>query len=488
MHDPIEDYCRQTGLHIALAEGLTPTDQEFQIHWAVPVYYSDTDILLPRQGFKLHVSGTMSNALTTFRLAVPHLLSKRVSFKCVPSLVEIERMNRGVYGLSQIGKLITVYPRSDREAIEVAQQLLKLLNGQSGPSIPSDRQISPEAPVFYRYGVMAPGADEPQEVRNMLLGPDRTWLPDDRSGKLIVPNWVDDIFSSLINIPHSPVQTLLESDHYRYIVLTAIQRRGGGGVFEALQTHRFERTVRQVALKAGFRFGEVNIHGVSSIERLKWQYDVLMVFRGEQWCADCFDYFETSLGSAVAMELLDAKSWGHALLHEGKQRGNLTRTVGRFKLLAGAMIDLHAQNYYLCDLSFDNVLVKSGSDHVYIVDLESCWHSTRPWYGLSGTPGYHRDSPHDALQRDAANSELGMRNRDIHSLGCMLSLLARPHLYAEFLAACVSARHPESFHEWWSRQQSKIPCDRQFLDVLGQRCRETPELVDLEEMRAGLTA
>ena len=62
---------------------------------------------MPKQGFKLHVSATIVNAVSVAKQVVPYLLEKRVNFKIIKNLYVLADMNRGTHGFSQIGKFIT---------------------------------------------------------------------------------------------------------------------------------------------------------------------------------------------------------------------------------------------------------------------------------------------------------------------------------------------------------------------------------------------
>src|SRR5215216_4638959 len=72
------------------------------------------------KGWKLHVSATVLNAHVVLERIGPFLETRGVQFKAPVSLEEVKRLNSGLnYPYTQIGKVITVYPTSDIEAVAI---------------------------------------------------------------------------------------------------------------------------------------------------------------------------------------------------------------------------------------------------------------------------------------------------------------------------------------------------------------------------------
>ena len=79
------------------------------------IYFTSRDGLLASQGWKVHLSVVTRLAAKLIDVVVPHLLQRGVSFKISSSLKVTRQLNHGEGGLTQIGKLVTVYPSSDAE-------------------------------------------------------------------------------------------------------------------------------------------------------------------------------------------------------------------------------------------------------------------------------------------------------------------------------------------------------------------------------------
>ena len=127
------------------------------------------DSVLPAQGWKLHVSATLSSALDVLTQALPVLVAARVPFKVAKTLETLASLNYGVAGSSQIGKFITVYPRDDEQAVDLAVRLDQATAGLTGPAVPSDRPLHPGSRVFVPLRWVHPG-DRSASVRGICPG------------------------------------------------------------------------------------------------------------------------------------------------------------------------------------------------------------------------------------------------------------------------------------------------------------------------------
>jgi len=78
---------------------------------------------LPSQGWKIHVSASASEAVSLCNSVLSWLLSRGVTCKIVADIDSIVRLNSGLAGETQTGKILTVYPSDDREAANLALEL-----------------------------------------------------------------------------------------------------------------------------------------------------------------------------------------------------------------------------------------------------------------------------------------------------------------------------------------------------------------------------
>jgi hypothetical protein len=227
------------------------------------------------QGWKLHVSATALTASETLRRVTPFLLRTGVLFKAPVTLEELRRINSGrYYGYSQVGKFMTVYPRSDREAIRIARRLHALTLGMTAPMVPFDQRFRPESCVYYRYGAFvhremaqADGALVPA-----IRDPEGKLVPDLRQGAL--PAWALDPLADKRRrrqrIIDSPLRTTFRA-------FRALSQRGKGGVYQAVDLSA--GPPRLCIVKEGRAGGEVGWDGRDGHWRVKNEERVLRALR-----------------------------------------------------------------------------------------------------------------------------------------------------------------------------------------------------------------
>lgn len=222
-----------------------------------------------RQGWKIHLSATILTASLILRKIAPWLKSIQVKFKAPRSLAELMKINAGIfYGYSQIGKFITIYPRTDAEAVNIAEKLHQYTRRRRAPIIPFDFRYAPNSSVYYRYGLFQPAKiknsylDENEEA--FIQTPSGNWIADRRSSASENPSWMVNPFPSPPIDPKIPTANPLQSS---YKVFRALLQRGKGGVFQALD---FRNNVPRMCLvKEGRRNGETAWNGCDGFMRIQ---------------------------------------------------------------------------------------------------------------------------------------------------------------------------------------------------------------------------
>jgi len=71
--------------------------------------FSAAEPLAVGQGWKIHLSATLLSAIQMFERCAPTLVRSGCHFKVAGSMAAIEKLNSGMAGRSQIGKIVTVY-------------------------------------------------------------------------------------------------------------------------------------------------------------------------------------------------------------------------------------------------------------------------------------------------------------------------------------------------------------------------------------------
>jgi len=156
--------------------------------------YCPPQVAHPAQGWKLHISATLPNAIDVFRRCAPLLAARGVAFKSVKTLNILGRLNSAIpFGFSQIGKFITVYPRDAAQAVELAELLDQATQGLGAPAVPFDRQLRPGSAVFFRYGAFGHEEVETDEGTRVsaVRMPSGELVPDLREPGKAVPDWIE---------------------------------------------------------------------------------------------------------------------------------------------------------------------------------------------------------------------------------------------------------------------------------------------------------
>lgn len=411
----LEDFGLQPSLSRARA------DTVVDVSWMAPTYLDKRE--LPAHGLKFHVSGTVINAVELMRRVVPFLLEGRYCFKTASSLEFITMLNAGFLGITQVGKLVTVYPRDERELHVLADALVELTEPFDGPFVPSDYKLDRRGCVYYRYGMIA-GADGagPDEDRD---------FEDTRSPVRPVPDWVHDPLHARRD------EVALATLPADLVILEPLRQRGKGGVFRAVQLHREEDgarpSVRKVILKEGRRMGEVNRHGADARERLRWQYRCLRTLSGSPHFPQAVDLFSIQDDLYLLMDDVGGRNLNACILEDALGTTDIIRVLQQ---VHAAMLAAHATGITLCDLSPDNVLV-ADDGRVFVSDLEDSAGPGAPVNGGLGTPGFY---PPDALRDGHVRAA-----RDYYSLGAIAYALCDPEWYRRCKAAGADMT------VWWDR-------------------------------------
>src|SRR2546423_618291 len=225
----------------------------------------------PEQGWKIHVSATILSAAEVFSRVHPILRKYDALFK-IPARPELlASLNSGLPDFSQVGKFLTVYPRSTIEAKTLALELHLATRGLPGPRIPFDVHYRRNSLVHYRYGAFRRTARNPGGLIRVPSGKLRS---DKRGPGRAVPAWLEDPFQNApakSSRPQGPIGIQLLAYRTR-------MQRGKGGVYEALDLS--VSPPRRVILKEGRRHGETDGHGEDGYARIKQEARVLRSLRG----------------------------------------------------------------------------------------------------------------------------------------------------------------------------------------------------------------
>jgi serine/threonine protein kinase len=346
--------------------------------WRYSRYVRPSD---PGQGWKIHISATPLSARAVFSRVQPFLERRDLLFKVAASLDSLVQLNAGIGAFSQIGKFLTIYPRSTAEAVDLAQQLHAVTRGLCGPKIPFDARYRKNSLIYYRYGSF--GRSESGTILDDSHKPHK----DKRRPGYAVPRWLDDPFNSSKNGEAKP--SWLKSRGpigCDYIVFRAISQRGKGGVYEAVDLT--VSPARAVILKEGRRHGETAWDGQDGYDQVKHEGKVLRALQAAGLPVPRLLREFTQNGNRY---LVLEKIAGRRLLARHRTQPGQTswrRAAKILDRLGGLLSRLHATGWVWRDCKPWHIFLHLGE--MRLIDFEGACRIAEtevlPWSSLNYTP------------------------------------------------------------------------------------------------------
>lgn len=363
------------------------------------------------QGWKLHISVTVVQACDLFEKVMPFLASKHLRFKAPESLKEIIKLNSGLdYGYWQVGKILTIYPTDEKEAVELARELHELTSEFISIAVPFDKRYLPDSSVFYRYG-----AYEEIEIRNedgltvpALKNPAGELVYDDRFQP--VPEWLNDPFQAISGYLEDDSESIETPLLTTYRVFRAITQRGKGGVYQA-----FDFSVsppRFCIVKEGRQYGELSWNWQDGYQLVKNEKEVLEnLGKISKSIPQYFSSFEAFGNFYLVMEYVEGKSL-RDLMKFRQRRFPLKQTIKYAVEIAGIIDEIHKAGWIWNDCKPANLIVTSDK-------------SLRP-IDFEGAYQINQSAPFDWQSRAFSKSKENQsfsESDDIYALGAVIYFL-----------------------------------------------------------------
>jgi hypothetical protein len=310
----------------------------------------------PEQGWKIHVAATVHTASEVLEALAPYLRRRAALFKAPVSLYELYKLNSGIlYGYSQVGKFLTIYPPSAEEATRIARKLHRVTHRMSAPAVPFDFQYREDSCVYYRYGafkvleVENPRGDHVYAIRN----PQGALVPDLRSSPT-VPDWATDPFlpkapPKTLNIPiDTPLRTTFKA-------FDAVAQRGRGGVYQALDLS--VKPARLCILKEGRKDGEVSWDGRDGSWRVVHEAAVLNALsHAHVDVPRVYSSFKAATHHYLAMELIEGESLNQWLARK-RRRLTVLLALRYSASIARLVKQIHSAGWVWRDCKPGNIMI-----------------------------------------------------------------------------------------------------------------------------------
>lgn len=377
-----------------LEHGWTFTTNEDWHMWVPP------EGLQMVQGWKVHVSFlprdfdwvTAAIASTAFDFGL--------AFKHVPNAEEASsRLSKG-YPRIPAGKQSCIYVGDAVGTDAVVESLALRLEGLIGPDILSSLRVSP-LPIFARWGSFTARytADTQGRRVSAYVHPDEGLVPDKRSARFTVPDWVD--------IPRCVQDALSEKNLRQTRVSSAglrvskvLQFSTGGGVF--LGGPRDEQSVEHVVKEARPLVGFDDL-GLDACDRLRSEYAAHKSLESIPGIPRAVGLYEGQDHLFLVREYVEGRTLNRAIYEDWQSfaGGDLDWRPDAIRQIEKIISDVHARGWVLLDVNFVNFIVAPDGS-IGLIDLETARRAPDT-NGLSfrlEMPGFVPDRSASAVQRD----------------------------------------------------------------------------------------
>ncbi len=350
---------------------------------------------VPQQGWKIHVSATPASAGAILE-QVTTVLFRRcdTDFKFALDMNTLSLMNSKNWSRGKSGKFITIYPQTTADFRQLIEELYQATRTFCGPYILSDHRYKDSRVVFFRYGGMR--LHETLNVKGertpMLIAPDGTEVPDERTPYPVVPAWENPPIP--VEDPSQPDPPTCTMKQGRYEIEDVLDFSNAGGVYRALDTH----TGRKVVIKEARPCVNATPDGYDAVESLKKEYRLLNVLKEAGIAPAPLELFQEwehwfLVEEFVAGLSLAAHSAQHnVLLRTRPSQKDFEDWYERFRGicsgLARILKTLHDHGIVFADLSINNLIVADSDGELKIIDFEGATQAGVDRPSSLYTPGF----------------------------------------------------------------------------------------------------
>lgn len=358
----------------------------------------------PDQGWKVHISVDLPIFASAIALLGDRLCHDEVYWKICPSTDAARRLCSVPTPLSQVGKLITLYPRDEGHTQHLLSWLYPLLKGIPGPVVPSDLRFRPNAPIFLRYGSFKKNQmyDLKTAVKTpYLMRPDGLRVPDNRTVGLPCPEWqrLPDFLATVPPLVRNERQDSGGGLFGRNIYVTrALRQSAKGGVYLC------DFQGQRVVLKEGRHGTTPDMQGRDSVARIQNEYVCLKQLSPEHIAPDPYDLFREEGNIYLLMEYVEGKSLRSLVESWNYCGGDDATTVRNLcENLVGLVGVAHRSRIRIRDLTPNNIMITASGCR--LVDLELGFlldGDEHPFHGqtFGYVPFGHESSPRVAKAYD----------------------------------------------------------------------------------------
>jgi serine/threonine protein kinase len=352
--------------------------------------------MLPTEGWKIHISSSVSNAEDILKAVVPIFAKGSVSFKFALDRRILAMMNGKGWARQGAGKFITVYPLDEEHFKTLIEEVYQVTKQFEGLYILSDKRYKDSKIVFYRYGGIRPFAylDVTGRKVSMLEAADGSGrkIQDVRRPYFFVPEWAKDPFAEVpADAPEQAVPEQITLKDGRYLVKHPLGFSNSGGVYVAEDT----TTGQEVVIKEARPYLSTTENSISLLEK---EYRILSKIAHTGMVPKPLDFFHDWEHSFLVLELLTGTSLSsfsarhnlnhltHPTIDDTLEFYRKFKTI--FLQLAEILKVIHEHNIVVTDFSPNNVVIDPDTLKLKMIDFEGAYEIDKDEPVYLYTPGF----------------------------------------------------------------------------------------------------
>lgn len=347
--------------------------------------------LLPAQGWKIHVSATMTNAADVLRIVWNYCLTQNIAFKFITDRTGFFLRNGKYADRAGSGKFITVYPHGDEELERTVRRLDAELRGSPGPYILSDVRWQ-AGPLYLRYGAFAERMCRlpSGELVPAITDPAGQPVPDVREPGFRIPAWapVPDFLAPCVSARQdaSPAG-------FPYRIERPLHYSNGGGIYLATELD----SGRKVVLKEARPYAGIDPAGVDAVTRLERERTFLTKLAGTGVVPELYGELTAWEHRFLVEEYIEGETLSQCfvarfpLIHPDAGDDDVAEytqwALGILDQVRRALRTMHDAGIVFGDLHPRNIIVRPDG-RITFLDLELAAQLGEPASARLGAPGY----------------------------------------------------------------------------------------------------
>ncbi|RXK81745.1 protein kinase domain-containing protein [Filimonas effusa] len=386
--------------------------KELQYHWQVGE-------LPETRAWILHLSVIPTQVKRLLDDCLPILKAAGVSFRLAKTQAIVNMLLGGSFGKAYVGKIITIYPKSVSNAIELAARLVAFTT-YKGPLVATDIHLG--GIVYTRHGGTAPQQlpDSRPPGQRLIANLFTNRIQDTLYDPWYLAPGVEWPFGD-IKAHQPPAEGNSEQHklHNKYTINSTIKADMKGCVYRASYFTGF--TQEPCIIKAAHYAVSADEYDRDNTDRLRWQYQLHEALRDVIPLPKILDLFEKDTTVYMAMEFVQGVSLRDWIGHIRKYRHWFHLTAGEKRELINMLIHIvtliekmHLAGYLHRDITSQNFIIGRGNK-ITLIDLELAYDTTavplQPPFAL-GSFGY--------MSPEQRTSQAPTSAQDVYNIGGLM--------------------------------------------------------------------